>query len=67
MLDNGYVGLCHTPTEDIAHTHWGRRRDFHGFKALEITCLANSLDVIERIVGIATLNALSQYMMDSNG
>ena len=67
MLDNGYVGLCHTPTEDIAHTHWGRRRDFHDFKALEITCLANSLDVIERIVGIATLNALSQYMMDSNG
>jgi len=67
MLDNGYVGLCHTPTEDIAHTHWGRRRDFHGFKALEITRLANSLDMIEKTVGIATLNALSQYLMDSDG
>lgn len=64
MLDNGYVGLCHTPTEDIAHTHWGRRQVFHGFKALEITRLANSLDVIEKTVGIATLNALSQYLMD---
>jgi uncharacterized protein (DUF4213/DUF364 family) len=21
MLNNGYVGLCHTPTEDIAHAH----------------------------------------------
>lgn len=67
MLDNGYVGLCHTPTEDIAHTHWGRRRDFHGFKALEITRLASSLDMIEKTVGITTLNALSQYLMDSEG
>ena len=67
MLDNGYVGLCHTPTEDIAHTHWGRKQVFHGFKALEITHLANSLDMIEKTVGIATLNALSQYLMDSEG
>ncbi|MDI6883743.1 MAG: DUF364 domain-containing protein [Hadesarchaea archaeon] len=67
MLDNGYVGLCHTPTEDIAHAHWGRRRDFHGFKALEITRMANSLDMIEKTVGIATLNALSQHLMDSEG
>lgn len=67
MLDNGYVGLCHTPTEDIGHSHWGRRRDFHGFKALEIARLANSFDMIERTVGIATLNALSQHLMDSEG
>lgn len=65
MLNNGYVGLCHTPTEDIPHTHWGCRRDFHGFKALEIAQLANSFDMIERVVGIAALNALSQYLMDS--
>jgi len=67
MLDNSYVGLCHTPTEDIGHSHWGRRRDFHGFKALEIARLANSFDMIERTVGIATLNALSQHLMDSEG
>lgn len=64
MLDNGYVGLCHTPTEDIAHTHWGRRRDFYGSNALEAAQLANSFDMIERAVGIATLNALSQHLMD---
>ncbi|MGB9620235.1 MAG: enolase N-terminal-like fold-containing protein, partial [Armatimonadota bacterium] len=67
MLDNSYVGLCHTPIEDIGHSHWGRRRDFHGFKALEIARLANSFDMIERTVGIATLNALSQHLMDSEG
>jgi uncharacterized protein (DUF4213/DUF364 family) len=67
MLDNSYVGLCHTPTEDIGHSHWGRGRDFHGFKALEIARLANSFDMIERTVGIATLNALSQHLMDSEG
>ncbi|MEW6221914.1 MAG: DUF364 domain-containing protein [Candidatus Hadarchaeota archaeon] len=67
MLDNDYVGLCHTPTEDIAHSHWGRRRDLHGSKALETARRANSFDMIEKTVGIATLNALSQHLMDSEG
>ena len=67
MLDDGYVGLCHTPTEDIAHTHWGRRRDFQGSKAMDVAQLANSFDIIERTVGIATLNALSQQVMESEG
>jgi hypothetical protein len=67
MLDTGHVGLCHTPTEDIAHTHWGHRLDFHGSKALETARLANSFDMIGRTVGVATLNALSQYVMDSEG
>ncbi|MGQ9788714.1 MAG: Rossmann-like domain-containing protein [Candidatus Hadarchaeaceae archaeon] len=67
MLNNEYVGLCHTPTEDIAHTHAGRRSDFHGFKALDVARLSNSFDVIDRVVGIATLNAISQYIMDSEG
>lgn len=67
MLDNDYVGLCHTPTEDIAHSHWGRRRDFHGSKALNVAQMANSFDMIERTVGIAALNALSQHLMDAEG
>jgi hypothetical protein len=67
MLDNDYVGLCHTPTEDIAHSHWGRRRDFHGLKALDVAQMANSFDMIERTVGMAALNALSQHLMDSEG
>jgi len=67
MLNNGYIGLCHTPTEDIAHTHWDRRRDFHGSKALDIAQLANSFEIIGRVVGIATLNAISQHVMDSEG
>lgn len=65
MLDNGYVGLCHTPTEDITHTHQGRKGDFHGSGALEAANSANSFDMIERAVGIATLNAISQFLMDS--
>lgn len=67
MTDNGYVGLCHTPTEDISHSHVGRRQSFHGFKALEVARLANSLDVINRTVGVATLNAISQHLMDTDG
>jgi len=67
MLDNGYVGLCHTPTEDISHSHVGRRRDFHGLKALDVAQLANSLDVIDRTVGVAVLCALSQHLMDVEG
>jgi len=67
MLNNGYVGLCHTPTEDIAHTHWDRRRDFHGSRALDIAQLANSFEIVERVVGIATLNAISQHLMDLEG
>ena len=65
MLDSGHVGLCHTPTEDISHTHWGRRRDFHGSNALDIAQLSNSFEILDRIVGIATLNAISQHIMDS--
>ena len=67
MLDNGYVGLCHTPTEDISHSHVGRRRSFHGLKALDVVRLANSLNVIDRTVGVAALNALSQHLMDAEG
>ncbi len=67
MLDSGHVGLCHTPTEDISHTHWGRKRDFHGSKALDIAQLSNSFEILDRIVGIATLNAISQHIMDSEG
>ncbi|MBC7219496.1 MAG: DUF364 domain-containing protein [Hadesarchaea archaeon] len=64
MLDDGHVGLCHTPTEDIVHTHVAKRPDFHGSKALEVARMANSFDLIERTVGVATLNAISQKIMD---
>jgi len=67
MLNNEYVGLCHTPTEDIAHAHWGKRLDFHGSKALDIVQLSNSFEIIDRVVGIATLNAISQHIMDEEG
>lgn len=67
MIENGYVGLCHTPMEDIGHLVRDPKRHFHGAKALEIAQLANSFNMIERTVGIATLNALSQYVMDLEG
>lgn len=64
MLDDGHVGLCHTPIEDVVHTHINRRPDFHGSRALELARLASSFDLIERTVGVATLNAISQKIMD---
>jgi len=65
MTENDYVGLCHTPLEDIGHPVWKPKYRFHGAKALKMAQLANSFNVIERAVGVATLNALSQYVMDS--
>ncbi len=67
MIENGYVGLCHTPMEDIGHPVGGPKRHFHGVKALETAQLAKSLNMIERAVGVAMLNALSQCVMDIGG
>ena len=64
MLSTGYVGLCHTPTEDIPHVHTRRTRNFHEMDVEEAVSLASSTDFLERVVGIATVNALSQYLMD---
>jgi hypothetical protein len=62
MLNNGYVGLCYTPKEDIdrPRTKWG----FHNRKAVEIAKLIKSINIVERAVGVAALNALSQFLMD---
>lgn len=67
MLENNYVGLCYTPKEDIGHPTGKPRPSFRGAGALETAQLANSLNMIERAVGIATLNALSQYLMELEG
>ncbi len=67
MIENGYVGLCHTPMEDVGHLVGNPERHFHGAKALEIAQLAKSFNMLERAVGVATLNALSQYVMDLEG
>lgn len=67
MLENNYVGLCYTPKEDIGHLAGRPRPSFRGAGALETARLANSLNMVERAVGIATLNALSQYLMELEG
>jgi len=67
MLNNGYVGLCHTPTEDIPHTHVGAKREFHDLRVEDAMELARSFNMLERVVGIATLNAVSQFLMDREG
>ena len=64
MLKNNYVGLCYTPKEDIGHPTGKPQPSFRGAGALKIARLANSLNMIERAIGIATLNALSQYLME---
>lgn len=67
MLKNNYVGLCYTPKEDISHPAGRSRPSFRGAGALKTARLANSLNVVERAVGIATLNAISQYLMELEG
>lgn len=67
MIENGYVGLCHTPLEDIGYSVQEPKRPFYGTEALNIARLSNSLNMIERTVGIAAFNALSQYVMDIEG
>lgn len=67
MLENNYVGLCYTPREDIGHPTGKPRPSFRGTRVVETAQMANSLDMIERAVGIATLNAISQYLMEFEG
>jgi hypothetical protein len=67
MLESGHVGLCYTPIEDIARDQLTGRRNLHGSKVSEVLQTANSFNMIERATGIATLNALSQYLMEREG
>jgi len=67
MLENRYVGLCHTPTEDIPHVPGRRGRNFHGLRVSGSLRLLNSFNMVERAVGIAALNAVSQHVMDREG
>jgi hypothetical protein len=67
MLDSGHVGLCYTPIEDITRNQLAGRRNLHGSRASEVLQTANSFNMIERAAGIATLNALSQYLMEREG
>ncbi len=67
MLQNGYVGFCYTPMEDLGTTPAPPDRGFHRADVFDLLELADSLDLIERCVGIATLNAMCQYLMDLKG
>ncbi len=62
-LDNGHTGICHTLRNEMAIQHCGimeRAGSLAGSSAIDLAKLATSWNLIERILGIATINSLSQ-------
>jgi uncharacterized protein (DUF4213/DUF364 family) len=66
-LSTGHVGVCHTLLDDLSCC---QRIDSAGTlfdsSALELAQLANSWKLGEAVVGIATINALSQIVFETN-
>lgn len=66
-LATGHVGLCYTFIDEIEPECcqiWKRAGTLAGRPAMELAELALSWDLSEAIVGVATLNALSQLAME---
>jgi len=65
-LSTGHVGICHSLLgEQAAHCCGVVRRagQLAGSPAIELARLAKSWDLSESVVGVATLNALSQMIL----
>lgn len=67
MLTTGHVGLCYTfrnelPIECCQIVN--KAGTLAGSGAMELASLAKSWDVTERMVGVATMNALSQIVFE---
>jgi uncharacterized protein (DUF4213/DUF364 family) len=66
-LDTGHVGVHHSLLSELALRCCKvikRAGSLAGSPAFEIVNLAKSLDISERVVGVAALNALSQIVLD---
>ncbi|MEM2103773.1 MAG: DUF364 domain-containing protein [Candidatus Bathyarchaeia archaeon] len=69
-LNTGNVGLCYTFGSEITPDCcqiWRRAGTLAGSTALEIAELSLSWDLSEAVVGVATLNALSQLALEKSG
>jgi uncharacterized protein (DUF4213/DUF364 family) len=67
MLENGSIGVCYTPLKEVTccQTH-DKTGNLTGNTALDLAELAQSWKIQERIIGIATINALSQNVYKTN-
>ena len=66
-LNTGHAGLCHTQQSELSPQCCQvneKAGTFAGSKALELASLAKSWDFIESGIGIATLNALFQIIIE---
>ncbi len=59
------LGACLTPLLEMSNREvWQPPRFPEGGQAAEALKMANSIHMVERVLGIATLNAISQYFLD---
>jgi len=59
------LGACLTPLLEMSNREVWQPPRFPGGQAVEVLRIANSTHMIERVLGIATLNAISQYFLDT--
>jgi len=68
QLNDGNAGVCHTPSGKLVCCQKIERAGtISGSAALEIAELANSWKMYEAMIGIATINALSQIILRREG
>lgn len=68
-LNSGHAGVCHTLLAEMNIQHCGvmeKAGSFAGSQAINIAKLATSLNLGERILGVAAMNALSQIIFERN-
>jgi uncharacterized protein (DUF4213/DUF364 family) len=68
-LDSDIVGVCHTPSSEMARGCCQIIKEagtLAGRKVNEYMEMTKSFDLIERCIGIATINALSQIIIEKN-
>lgn len=65
-LSTGNVGVCYTPKEIVTGccNISDRAGSIAGSSALQILELSKSLDLSEAVLGVATINALSHYLIE---
>jgi len=66
MLDDGNAGVCHTLSSELfCCRRIERAGKLAGSPALELIELANSWRLGEAVIGVATINALSQVVLEN--
>jgi len=67
VLLDGYLGTGYAPREDTPTCNvFNGAGILHNKNAIELAEFVSSDDVFERAVGVAAINALSQYVIDEN-